>query len=210
MCIFLPILLLWEKANKRSIVLCNSRLHKPLGRNGKFAGSYATLPIYYSSFLRWRQKSISIKTPTPAKTGPHFWAERRAEIANDGFNISCWQALGACIKFDPEVSSRWSLGPARRAKSLNDPLIKAYIIHFPMGDLLSSVLNSFFFQSHHFSLPRLESVDAHKIHTGNKTCKRGSHYLLAGFLVDTWSFWAIHCGQEQLYTFSDNRQAYER
>lgn len=62
-------------------------LQKPLGRNGRFAGSYATLPIYYSSFLRWRQNQFQLK-PTLAKTGPHFWAERQAEIANDSFNIS--------------------------------------------------------------------------------------------------------------------------
>lgn len=98
MCVFfLARLPSWRQVNTGRVVSCKARLMsllKPLGCNGRFAGSYATLPIYYSSFLRWRQNQFQLK-PSLAKTGTHSWTGRWAEIASDSVNIGCWEALGA-------------------------------------------------------------------------------------------------------------------
>lgn len=51
-------------------------LPKPLQCNLRFAVNLATLPIYYSSFLHWKQNQFQLK-PTLAKIPPPLsWGER--------------------------------------------------------------------------------------------------------------------------------------
>lgn len=56
-----------EQVNKRGIVLQDC----PLGHNQRCKANYATVPIYYRSFLQWRQNQFQLKQ-TLAKTGIHF------------------------------------------------------------------------------------------------------------------------------------------
>jgi len=121
-----------ERVNKRGfVVLYNSRLmslQTPSGPNGRFTGSYETLPIFTSaSFFAGDRNLFQLKPdPCQEEAGIGEWQLRRVLI---------W----------PRSSeARWALGPAPRGESFAEPSIKAYIIHFLMAALLKSVLLLFF------------------------------------------------------------------
>lgn len=123
----LPRLVLKGKVNKGG-VLCNARLMslaKPLGSNGRVTGKWHYLSITTASFTK-RQNQCQLK-PILAKTGVHLRGERLAEIATSSFNVSCWQALWACINLTQKLGAD-AFEQGRHGKSFMDQLIKAYII----------------------------------------------------------------------------------
>lgn len=135
---FLARLPSWEQVNTGRVASCEARLMsllKPLGCNWRFAGIYATLPIYYSSFHRRRQNQFQLK-PALAKTGTHSWTGEMGRDSQRQLPHGLPTSPRGAYQFEPEVGSTWALEPGGHGEAFQDPFVKARIMHWAPSEIL--------------------------------------------------------------------------